>query len=175
MENWNKAVMAMMTISALGFLISDGEMRRIGWIRAMRKCLLRMCSIIRYEQPELSVLLQRIKLDATQQEKQLTKILHACAERIRTSTNPQLLLLFAGESSRNAAFGVLNSEDRGAFEHVIAELGRNRMTEQISLIEEADERLRVRERELETEGKRRAQLIRSLGLACGAAAFLIIV
>jgi len=175
MENWNKAVMAMMTISALGFLISDGEMRRIGWIRAMRKCLLRMCSIIRYEQPELSVLLQRIKLDATQQEKQLTKILHACAERIRTSTNPQLLLLFAGESSRNTAFGVLNSEDKGAFEHVIAELGRNRMTEQTSLIEEADERLRVRERELETEGKRRAQLIRSLGLACGAAAFLIIV
>ena len=38
-----------------------------------------------------------------------------------------------------------------------------------------DREERAREAELETEGKRRAQLIRSLGFACGAAVFLILV
>lgn len=175
MGNWNRAVMAMITISALGILISDGELRRIGWIRAMRKCLIRMSSIIRYEQPELSVLLYRINLASTRQERQLTGMLHACAERIRHSANPQLLLLFTGEAARRTDFGVLDAEDKRAFENVIAELGRSRMSEQISMIDRADERLRAREAELEREGKRRAQLIRSLGLACGAAVFLILV
>ena len=45
--------MAMIGISAIGFLLSDGEKRRVRWIRAMRRCLLRMNGIIRYEQPEL--------------------------------------------------------------------------------------------------------------------------
>ena len=70
--------MAMIAISAVGFLLSDGEKRRIGWVRAMRRCLLRMNSIIRYEQPGLEQLLERIDLSATMQEKALTQILDGC-------------------------------------------------------------------------------------------------
>ena len=50
---WDTAVTAMVTFSALGFFIADGEMRRVRWIQAMRRCLLRMNSMIRYEQPTL--------------------------------------------------------------------------------------------------------------------------
>ena len=52
--------MAMIGISAIGFLLSDGEKRRVRWIRAMRRCLLRMNGIIRYEQPELPALLTSV-------------------------------------------------------------------------------------------------------------------
>ena len=175
MGSWNNAVMAMISVSTLGFLISEGELKRIAWIRAMRKCLLRMNCIIRYEQPDLPSLLQRIDLRITPQERQLTAMLHACATRLQSIANPQLLLLFSHETSHLAAFGILRHEDKTAFENVIAELGRSRLQEQIQAIEQADERLRAREAELETEGKRRAQLIRSLGFACGAAMFLILV
>ena len=65
--------MAMIGISAIGFLLSDGEKRRVRWIRAMRRCLLRMNGIIRYEQPELPALLERIDLRATPQERELTR------------------------------------------------------------------------------------------------------
>ena len=57
MVSWDVAVMAMIGISAIGFLLSDGEKRRVRWVRAMRRCLLRMNGIIRYEQPELPALL----------------------------------------------------------------------------------------------------------------------
>lgn len=175
MGNWNTAVMTMIAVSAAGFLLSDGEMRRVGWIRAMRRCIARMSSIIRYEQPDLSGLLRRINLNATPQERQLSRLLHACADRIYSCSNPQLLMLFTGEASHCAGFGVLSEEDRSAFESVIAGLGRSRMPEQIRLIESADEQLRSREEVLMREGKRRAQMIRSLGLAAGAALFLILV
>jgi len=173
--DWNIAVMTMIAVSAMGFLLSDGELRRVAWIRAMRKCMARLNCIIRYEQPDLYSLLRQIDLHATPQERQLSRLLHACAERMQCCTNPQLLMLFTGEASRYAGFGVLSEEDRSAFEAVIAGLGRSRMPEQIQLIESADEQLRSREEVLMREGKRRAQMIRSLGLAAGAAMFLILV
>ena len=167
--------MAMIGISAIGFLLSDGEKRRVRWIRAMRRCLLRMNGIIRYEQPELPALLERIDLRATPQERELTRLLHGCAARLRTSSSPQLMLLFAGETARLPGYGVLSEEDRSAFEAVLGELGRTRLHEQISLIDAADERLRAREETLRSECRRRSQLIRTLGMACGAAAFLILI
>ena len=145
------------------------------WIQAMRRCLLRMNGNIRYEQPELPAMLQRNDLRATPQERELTRLLHACAERMERSSNPQLLMLFAGESARLAGYGVLSGEDRDAFEAVLGELGRTRMGEQLRLIDEADERLRAREETLRRECGRRAQLIRTLGMACGAAALLILI
>ena len=130
--------MAMIGISAIGFLLSDGEKRRVRWIRAMRRCLLRMNGIIRYEQPELPALLERIDLRATPQERELTRLLHGCAARLRTSSSPQLMLLFAGETARLPGYGVLSEEDRSAFEGVLAELGRTRLPEQIRLLVSAD-------------------------------------
>lgn len=141
----------------------------------MRRCLLRMNGIIRYEQPGISALLRRIDLHATAQERDLTRLLHACAARLETSSNPQLMLLFAGESARLPGYGVLSEEDRTAFEAVLCELGRTRLPEQIRLIDSADERLRQREETLTRECARRARLIRTLGLAGGAAVFLILI
>jgi len=175
MMGWDTAVMAMIGISAIGFLISSGEAARVQWIRAMRRCLLRMNGIIRYEQPGLAQLLLRIDLRATPQERELTKLLHACAQRIERSSNPQLMQHFAGESARLPGFGVLSAQDRQAFEGVLSELGRTRMEEQLCLIDRADERLRAREEELRHDCARRAQLIRTLGLAAGAAAFLVLI
>lgn len=175
MANWDVAVMAMAIFSAIGFLIADGEKKRVRFIQAMRRCLLRMNDIIRYEQPALPELLRRIELHATPQERELTKILHASAARLQQCANPQLMLLFAGESARLPGYGVLSEEDRSAFERVLGELGRTGLAEQLRLIDEADERLRAREEVLRRESGKRAQLIRTLGLTGGAAAFLILI
>lgn len=175
MTNWDAAVMAMIAVSAAGYLISDGEKRRVRWIQAMRRCLLRMNGVIRYEQPTLPVLLERIDLRATGQERELSGLLHRCAQRMRTTSNPQLMLLFAGECAKLPGYGVLSEEDRSAFENVLGELGRSRLPEQIRLIDSADERLRAREEMLSRESGNRIRLIRTLSLACGAAAFLILV
>ena len=80
-----------------------------------------------------------------------------------------------GESARLAGYSVLSEEDRSSFEAVLGELGRTGLAEQIRLIDSADERLRAREEALAREAGRRAQLIRTLGLAGGAAAFLLLV
>ncbi|MGN0996321.1 MAG: stage III sporulation protein AB [Candidatus Ventricola sp.] len=175
MVSWDVAVMAMIGISALGFLIADGEKRRVRWIQAMRRCLLRLNGMIRYEQPELTAMLRAVELRATPQERELTRLLHACAARMENASSPQLLMLFAGESARVPGYGVLSEEDRSAFEAVLGELGRTRLHEQISLIDAADERLRAREETLRSECQRRSQLIRTLGMACGAAVFLILI
>lgn len=175
MVSWDVAVMTMIAISASGFLLSDGEKRRVHWVRAMRRCLLRMGSVIRYEQPALPDLLARMDLRATPQERALTQLLHRCAQRMYASINPQLLLLFSAESARLPGYGVLSREDRAPFEGVLAELGRMRLSEQLSLIDRADEGLRAREEILVRESAMRTRLIRTLGVCCGAAAFLILI
>lgn len=173
--SWDVAVMAMIGVSALGFLIADGEARRVRWVQAMRRCLLRMHSAIRYERPDLCGLLACVDMRATPQERELTRLLHACAHRLAGSACPQVLQLFSGESARAAGYGVLSEEDRAAFEGVLAELGRTGMDEQLRLIDGADERLRAREEVLRREAGRRAQLIRTLGLTGGAAIFLLLI
>lgn len=167
--------MAMIAVSAVGFLIADGEKRRVRYIRAMRRCLLRMNGLIRYEQLPLAQMLERIDLRTTPQDRELTKLLHACAARIQSSASPQLIMIFAGESARLPGYGVLSAEDRSAFEAVIGELGRARMDEQIRLINEADEQLRCREEEIAKACSGRMRLIRTLSLAGGAAVFLILI
>ena len=88
--------MAMIGVSAMGFLIADGERSRVRYIQAMRRCLARFADVLRFEQPELAQLLRRVNLRATAQERQLTQMLHACADRLDNCVNPQLMLLFAG-------------------------------------------------------------------------------
>lgn len=166
--------MAMIAVSALGFVVADGEKRRVRYVQAMRRCLLRMNDVIRYEQPPLAELLRRIDLRNTQQERELTRLLHAAADRLHGGGS-ELAQIFAGESARIAGFGVLSGEDRAAFESVLGELGRRGLSEQLRLIDEADERMRSREEELRQEAGRRAQLIRTLSLTGGAAVFLILV
>ena len=172
---WDTAVTAMIAFSALGFFIADGEMRRVRWIQAMRRCLLRMNSVIRYEQPTLGQMLEQIDLRATPQEKALTQLLHACGKRMENSANPQLLRLFCGETNKVAGYGVLSEADRSAFENVLAELGRTGLDEQLRLIDEADEQLRQRVESLRREAGKRAQMIRTLGITGGAAVFLMLI
>lgn len=167
--------MAMIGVSAAGFLLSDGERRRVHWVRAMRRCLVRMGSMIRYEQPGMHELLSRIDLRATPQERELTQMLHRCAARMHTSANPQLSLIYAAESTRVRSYGVLSEEDRSAFESILCELGRIRLSEQLRLLDAADERLRAREEQLARESGMRARLIRTLGVCGGAAAFLFLI
>ena len=133
-----------------------------------------MHDLVRYEQLALDALLRRIDLRATAQERELTRLLHACADRLERCEKPQLALLFAGESASSPGFGALRKEDSAAFEGVLAEMGRTGQIEQLRLIDEADEQLRVREENLRTEGARRAKLMRSLGVTGGAAMFLLL-
>ena len=172
---WNTAMAAMIGMVAVSVLLADGERQRVDWIRAMRRCLLRMNGLIRYERPSLADMLRRIELKGTRQERELTRLLHASAERLENSANPQLTMIFLVESARLPGYGVLSEEDRTAFEAVLGELGRTGLEEQIRLIERADERLRQREETLAREAGRRAQMIRTLGLTGGAAAFLLLI
>lgn len=163
----------MIASSAIGFLLSDGEKRRLGWIRAMRRCLIRISAVIRYEQPALADLLVRVDLNTTQQERELTLLMHRCAQRLLSGI--KLHMLFAEETARLRAYGVLSEEDRAPFEGVIAQLGTARLPEQLRQIDQADERLRAREQVLEREGAKRVRLIRTLGVSLGAAIFLILI
>ena len=167
--------MAMIGVSAMGFLIADGERARVRYIQAMRRCLMRFADVLRFEQPELAQLLRHVNLRATPQERQLSQLLHACAERLDRCVNPQLTLLFAGECVRAPGYGVLTEEDKGAFEALLGELGRTGLDEQMKLIGEADERLRRREAEVEHECAQRSRLIRTLGVTAGAAVFLLLI
>lgn len=175
MMNWEIAATAMIAVSSVGFLLSDGERRRLQWIRAMRRCLMRLSGLIRYEQPPLAALLERVDLSATPQEKALTRMLCACARRIKEDGNRQMALLFAEESAHVPDYGVLSEEDRQAFETVIDELGLLRLDEQLCVIAGADEQLRQREEFLSRECTKRVRLIRTLGMAGGAAVFLILI
>lgn len=175
MASWEIAVMAMIGVSSVGFLLSDGEQRRVQWVRAMRRCLLRLSGLIRYEQPPLDRLLIRLELKATPQERELSRLLRVCASRLAQDAEAGIEMVFAQESARLPGYGVLSGEDRQPFEAVIGELGRLRLDEQLREIDSADERLRQREELLSRECTRRAQLIRTLGVACGAAAFLILI
>ena len=172
---WEFAVMTMAAIASAGFLIADGERMRMLYVQAMRRCLFRMEQLIRYEQPELIALLQRIDLHATPQEKQLTQLLHATAKRLSYSAAPQLVQVFVGECGKRPSFGVLSEADRSAFENLLGELGRTGLVEQLQLLGAAQERLAIRERELMQEGRNRAKLIRTLGLTGGAAVFLLLI
>ena len=175
MSGRDGAVMAMVVVIALGFLVADGERRRVLWVQAMRRCLLRMCDLIRYEQPVLEELLCRIDLRTTPQERELTRLLHMSARRLSHCTNPQLRMIFEREAALSPLYGVLCEEDSGTFEAVLADLGHRGMSEQLRLIDEADERLRAREEFLRRETGRRAQLIRALSLTGGATVFLILI
>ena len=120
---WNTAVMAMISLSAIGFAVADGETRRVRWIQAMRRCILRMNDVIRCERLPLAALLARMDLRATREAKELTRLLHLCGERMENSANPQLVELFVREAGRTPSYGVLAEADREAFEQVLGELG----------------------------------------------------
>ena len=163
----NAAVMAMISLSTIGFAVADGEMRRVRWVQAMRRTLMRINDMIRYERVPLAKLLQSIELHATREQRDLTRLLHACGARLENSVNPQLVEIFAAETERTPGYGVLSQTDRSAFEQVMAELGRTGLDEQLRILSDADERLRQREECLRRDAGRRAQLIRTLGVIAG--------
>lgn len=174
MGNRELALAALIGMSAIGFLLADGERRRVKWIRAMRRCLLRFGDMVRYERRGICALLESLNLSASPQERMLTKLLHACAASIQ-SKEESLGTAFARESARMQEYGVLGVEDREAFERVLGELGKTGLTEQLRLIDEADEHLRRREELLTKVCAQRCRLLRTLGVCCGAGFFLILV
>ena len=121
--------------------MADGETRRVRWIQAMRRCILRMNDVIRYERLPLAALLARMDLRATREQRELTRLLHLCGERMENSANPQLVELFVREAGRTPSYGVLAEADREAFEQVLGELGRTGLEEQLRILSEADGRL----------------------------------
>ena len=129
----------------------------------MRRCILRMNDVIRYERLPLAALLARMDLRATREQRELTRLLHLCGERMENSANPQLVELFVREAGREA------------FEQVLGELGRTGLEEQLRILSEADGRLYQREESLRRDAARRAQMIRTLGVTGGAAAFLMLI
>ncbi|MBR5288700.1 MAG: stage III sporulation protein AB [Clostridia bacterium] len=175
MGSMDAAVMALAGSSAIGFLLADGEQKRLGWVVAMRRCLLRLGDIIRYERCGISALLRTIELTGSAQERALTRLLHACAAEMERRDVPRLSFIYAEKSAKLAEYGVLSNADREAFEQVMSELGNNGLREQLRLIETADGRLLQREAALRKEGAARARLIRTLGVCCGAGMFLVLV
>ncbi len=173
MAGWDVAVTAMGGVAAIGFLVADGEKRRVAWVSALRRCVLRFSDAVRYEQPPLATLFERIDLRATPQERELTGLLHACAGRL--ARGEEALAAFQAECVRSPGYATLHEEDRAAFEGALCELGKRALLEQLRLLGDADERLRQREAALSRDAARRAQLIRSLSLAGGAAVFLLLV
>ena len=174
MGNWDAAVMALIGMSAIGFLLADGERRRIKWIQAMRRCLLRLSDMIRYEKRGVWMLLTEMDLRATPQEKMLTRLLHACAARMQES-GMRIGMAFAQESARVQEYGVLSMEDKEPFERVIGGLGEAALGEQLRLIDEADEQLRRREQALTKDAVQRGRLVRTLGVCGGMAMFLLLI
>ena len=75
--HFDAAMTAMIAVSSVAFLLSDGEKRRLRWVQAMRKYLSRLACVLRYEQPELARLLLGVELRATPQERLLTKLMQA--------------------------------------------------------------------------------------------------
>ena len=141
----------------------------------MRRCLLRFGDAIRYEQLPLQRLLCGVDLRATQQEKLLSRLLRKCAGRIEEEKETSLGKAFQIEGAGISGFGLLSSQDKAPFEAMLEELGRYGLKEQLRLISDADERLRVREEALRHETVRRARLTASLGMCCGAAVFLMLI
>ena len=78
----------------------------------MRRCILRMNDVIRYERLPLAALLARMDLRATREQRELTRLLHLCGERMENSANPQLVELFVREAGRTPSYGVLAEADR---------------------------------------------------------------
>lgn len=175
MGNTQAAVLAMVLISAMGFCLAEGEKQRVGWLRAMRRCLLRMKDMIRYERRDVTGLLAAIELDATRQERQLCGILHACAREAAQREGASPASCFAAARARSAPYGVLGAQDRAAFEETIAQLGRFGMQEQLLLIDEAIMRLSAREQTLGDELRTRCRLLRTLCVSGGAAMFLLLI
>ena len=101
MVSWDVAVMAFVGISAIGFLIADGEKRRVRYIQAMRRCLLRMNTLIRYEQPGMKDLLERIDLRATPQDRELTRLLHACWRQCGATLGERVVSAFTMSNKIN--------------------------------------------------------------------------
>ena len=130
-----------------------------------------MNDVIRYERLPLAALLARMDLRATREQRELTRLLHLCGVRMENSANPQLVELFVREAGRTPSYGVLAE----AFEQVLGELGRTGLEEQLRILSEADGRLYQREESLRRDAARRAQMIRTLGVTGGAAAFLMLI
>lgn len=134
-----------------------------------------MHELIRFEQPPLDRLLMQINLRATPEERQLSAMLRACAEKMRDSSNPQLLRVFSGASVRAPSYSVLGEADRGAYENLLGELGRTGLDGQLKRLDQAHAYFCRREEEVGAACAQRARLIRTLGVTGGAAAFLLLI
>lgn len=167
--------MALIGVSTASFVLAEEERSRVCYISAMRRCLLRIEDMIRYEEPPLFELLMRLDLRTTPQERQLTSMLHACAHELEQNPGAKIAHSFRKKTKRIAGYGILTEEDKNAFESVLEELGCVGKMEQLKLLLSAEERLKRRE-EAETDVcRRRAKLISSLGVTAGAALFLLLI
>ena len=175
MGNTDAAILALAAASTMGFLLADGEKKRLRWICAMRRCLLRLGDMIRYERRGVSALLRSVDLQGSQQEMALTRLLHSCADEMEGADSPRLALIYARRSAKMAEYGVLSREDREAFEQVLGGLGESGLKEQLDLIEAADERIRQIEETRRKDVGQRVRLIRTLGVCCGAGLFLVLI
>jgi hypothetical protein len=94
--------MAMVAVSTMGFVLSDGEQRRVHWVRAMRRVLLRIGSMIRYEQPGLAQLLERINLTSYTALLRITPLITLGVSILLTAA---IALIFRGRPRRRAIWG----------------------------------------------------------------------
>ncbi len=113
---------------------------------------------------------QRIDLRATREQRELTRLLHACGDGWKTAPIRSWLSSLERETGERRAMACFPSGQEAPLNRCWASLGRTGLDEQLRILSEADERLRQREESLRRDAGRRAQMIRTLGVTGGAAA-----
>lgn len=168
------ATAAMVLVSAFGFLRADAERNRLQYLRAMQRCMVRLHSILNKRQPEIADLLCCVDLGFTRQERELTRLFRACAERMRQGED--LPTAFSQASARFApGYFALPKADRAVFERCILELGRLGLREQLVHFAVAETQMGSQIEGMANDTDRRVHLIKTLSVCGGAALFLILI
>lgn len=175
MNGYEAAVMAMIGTCAACFAWADMQMAQLRYVQAMRRSLVCLRNTSCHERADPIEHLMHINLFDSQQARRLTRVLHATAQRIGVSTTQQPMHAFSRECARQIGRLAISGNDALVYEVALHALFRYRGGERLCALDAVDQRLCERERCLAGEVFCKAQLIRALGAAGGAAAFLLLV
>lgn len=175
MDGYEAAVMAMIGTCAACFAWADMQMAQLRYVQAMRRSLVWLRNTSCHERADPIEHLMHINLFDSRQARRLTRVLHATAQRIGVSPTQQPMHAFSRECARQIGRRAISGEDALAYEEALHALFRYRGRERLRALDAVDQRLCERERCLAGEVFCKAQLIRALGAAGGAAAFLFLV
>lgn len=172
MDGYEAAVMAMIGFSAVCFAWADMQRTQLRYVQAMRRSILWLRDTSCRERSDPIEHLMHINLFDSKQARRLTRVLRATAQRIGVGTTMQPMHAFSRECARQIGNRAISREDASTYEEALDALFRYHGGERLRALDAVDRRLCARERCLMSEYSCKVQLIRALGAAGGAAAFL---